>query len=127
MVRAEKYAELGRPVERGELPHRGRANHRDDERLNEAELYHLRGDSLNVTGDSSPAKPSYRQAFVVAGRQSAELFELRAAMSMARPWRDQGKRRQAHDLFAPVYGWFTEGFDTLDLKEAQDPAQRVGA
>ena len=46
-------------------------------------------------------------------------MELRAAMSMARLWRDQGKRQQARDLLAPVYGWFTEGFDTLDLKEAK--------
>jgi predicted ATPase len=46
-------------------------------------------------------------------------WELRAAMSMARLWRDQGKRDEARDLLAPVYGWFTEGFDTLDLKEAR--------
>jgi predicted ATPase len=49
----------------------------------------------------------------------APPWELRATMSMARLWRDQGKRQQAHDLLAPVYGWFTEGFDTLDLKQAK--------
>jgi predicted ATPase len=54
----------------------------------------------------------------VAQRQPAKLFEPRAAMSMARLRRDQGKREEARDLLAPVYGWFTEGFDTLDLKEA---------
>jgi predicted ATPase len=51
--------------------------------------------------------------------QQAISWELRAAMSMARLWRDQGKRDEARDLLAPVYGWFTEGFDTLDLKEAK--------
>ena len=54
-----------------------------------------------------------------ARAQQAKSWELRAAMSMARLWRDQGKQRQAHDLLAPIYGWFTEGFDTLDLKEAK--------
>jgi len=57
--------------------------------------------------------------FAVAREQQAKSWELRAAMSMARLWRDQGKPKQAHDLLAPVYGWFTEGFDTLDLKEAE--------
>ena len=55
----------------------------------------------------------------VARAQQAKSWELRAAMSMARLWRDQGKRTEARDLLAPVYGWFTEGFDTLDLKEAK--------
>jgi predicted ATPase len=60
-----------------------------------------------------------QQALAVARQQQAKSWELRSAMSMARLWRDQGKRQQAHDLLAPVYGWFTEGFDTLDLKEAK--------
>jgi predicted ATPase len=55
----------------------------------------------------------------VARKQQARSFELRAVMSLARLWRDQGQRDKAHDLLAPVYGWFTEGFDTLDLKEAK--------
>ena len=55
----------------------------------------------------------------VARQQQAKSLELRAAMSMARLWRDQGKRNEARELLAPVYGWFTEGFDTLDLKEAK--------
>lgn len=55
----------------------------------------------------------------IAREQKAKSWELRAAMSMARLWRDQGKRRQAHDLLAAAYGWFTEGFDTLDLKQAR--------
>ena len=52
-------------------------------------------------------------------QQQAKSWELRAAMSMARLWRDQGKPQQARELLAPVYGWFTEGFDTLDLREAK--------
>jgi predicted ATPase len=55
----------------------------------------------------------------VARAQRAKSWELRAAMSMARLWRDQGKRQEAHDLLAPTYGWFTQGFDTLDLREAK--------
>ena len=58
-------------------------------------------------------------AIRVARQQAAKGWELRAAMSMARLWRDQGKREEARELLAPVYGWFTEGFDTLDLKEAK--------
>jgi predicted ATPase len=79
----------------------------------------VRGDLLNATGDQAAAEQSYCQALVVARRQSAKLFELRAAMGMARLWRDQGRRDEARDLLAPVYGWFTEGFDTRDLKEAK--------
>jgi predicted ATPase len=59
------------------------------------------------------------QALEVARKQQAISFELRAATSMARLWRDQGKSKQARELLAPVYGWFTEGFDTLDLREAR--------
>jgi predicted ATPase len=58
-------------------------------------------------------------ALSVACQQQAKSFELRAAMSLARLWRDQGKAQQARELLAPVYGWFTEGFDTRDLKEAK--------
>jgi predicted ATPase len=65
------------------------------------------------------AEAHFGRALAVAREQQAKSWELRAAMSMARLWRDQGKRQQAHDLLAPVYGWFTEGFDTLDLKEAK--------
>jgi predicted ATPase len=57
--------------------------------------------------------------FSVASEQQAKSWELRAAMSMARLWRDQGKREEARELLAPVYGWFTEEFDTLDLREAK--------
>jgi predicted ATPase len=69
--------------------------------------------------DVAKAEAYFECALAVARAQQAKSWELRAAISMARLWRDQGKRQQAHDLLAPVYGWFTEGFDTLDLKEAK--------
>jgi predicted ATPase len=68
---------------------------------------------------SSLAEIYFERALAVAREQQAKSWELRAAMSMARLWRDQGKRDEARDLLAPIYGWFTEGFDTLDLKEAK--------
>jgi predicted ATPase len=69
--------------------------------------------------DAARAQAYFERALAVARAQQAKSWELRAAMSMARLWRDQGKRNEARDLLAPVYGWFTEGFDTLDLKEAK--------
>ena len=69
--------------------------------------------------DAVKAEAYFERALAVARKQQAKSRELRAAMSMARLWRDQGNRQQAHDLLAPVYGWFTEGFDTLDLKQAK--------
>jgi predicted ATPase len=65
------------------------------------------------------AEAYFELALSVARDQQAKSWELRAAMSMARLWRDQGKLRQAYDLLAPIYGWFPEGFDTLDLKQAK--------
>ena len=65
------------------------------------------------------AKSYFGRALTDARKKQAKSWELRAAMSMARLWRDQGKRDEARELLAPVYGWFTEGFDTLDLKEAK--------
>ena len=67
----------------------------------------------------SAAETHFDRALAVARQQQSKSFELRAAMSLARLWRDQGKVQQAHELLAPVYGWFTEGFDTRDLKEAK--------
>jgi predicted ATPase len=63
----------------------------------------------------------------LAQRQNTKSWELRAAMSMARLWRDQGKRNEARELLAQVYGWFTEGFDTLDLKEPKAPLEQLAS
>jgi class 3 adenylate cyclase/tetratricopeptide (TPR) repeat protein len=70
-------------------------------------------------GQSELAEADFRDAITMAQRMSAKAWELRAAMSLAQLWRDQGRRQQAHDLLAPVYTWFTEGFDTLDLKDSK--------
>jgi predicted ATPase len=87
----------------------------------EAEIHRTAGVVALMTPepDAAKAQAYFERALAVAREQQARSWELRAAMSMARFWRDQGKRRQAHDLLAPVYSWFTEGFDTLDLKEAK--------
>jgi predicted ATPase len=84
-----------------------------------AELHHLRGRLLLSREQHAESETCFRRAMEISGGQRARLLELRAAMSMARLWRDQGKPQQARDLLAPVYGWFTEGFDTRDLKEAK--------
>ena len=90
-----------------------------EERALEAELHRVRGNLLRATGDRSAAEQSYHQALAIAKRQSAKLWELRAAASLAHLWCDQGKRSAARDLLAPVYCWFTEGFDTPVLQEAK--------
>ena len=73
----------------------------------------------SLVADTEKAEKHFERALSVACQRQQKSFELRAAMSMARLWRDQGKRDEARELLAPVYGWFTEGFDTLDLKEAK--------
>ncbi len=72
-----------------------------------------------ISHDEAGAEEHFHRALAAAGEQGAKAFELRAATSLARLWRDQGKRDEARNLLAPVYGWFTEGFDTPDLKEAK--------
>jgi predicted ATPase len=69
--------------------------------------------------DAAKAEAYFERALAVARQQQAKSWELRVAMSMAQLWRDQGKRDEARNLLGPIYGWFTEGFDTLDLKEAK--------
>ena len=87
----------------------------------EAEVNRIAGEIalLSPEPDVEKAEAYFERALAVAREQQAKSWELRAAMSMARLWRDQGKRHQARDLLAPVYGWFTQGFDTLDLNEAK--------
>jgi len=93
-----------------------------EERWYEAELYRLKGELvLQARGQSpeSDAEACFQQAIAIARQQSAKSLELRAATSLARLWQQQGKKAEAHDLLAPVYHWFTEGFDTKDLQEAK--------
>jgi predicted ATPase len=87
----------------------------------EAEVHRIAGEIVlkSPLSDAAKAEAYFEHALAVAREQQAKSWELRAAMSMARLWRNQGKPQQARELLAPVYGWFTEGFDTLDLKEAK--------
>src|SRR5215475_9374742 len=89
------------------------------ERSSEVELHRLRGDMMNARGDYAAAEQNYQRALAVAERQSAKTFGLRAAISLARLWRDQGKCTEARDLLALGYGWFTEGFDMPLLRDAK--------
>jgi predicted ATPase len=99
------------------------------EQWHEAEVNRIAGEvalkSPQLNG--ATAEGYFERALAVARQQQAKSWELRAAMSMARLWLDQGKRQQAHELLAPIYGWFTEGFDTLDLREAKALLEQLKA
>jgi len=92
-----------------------------NERWSEAEVHCVAGEIAQMSPEPDVAKAEayFERALAVARQQRAKSWELCAAMSLARLWRDQGKVQQARELLAPVYGWFTEGFDTRDLKEAE--------
>jgi len=94
-----------------------------------AELNRIAGEITLQSPEPNVGKAEayFERALTVARQQQAKSLELRAAMSLARLWRDQGKREEARDLLAPVYGWFTEGFDTRDLKEAEMLLEELGA
>ena len=100
---------------------------RTEERWFAAELNRHKGELLLRRGDFETAEELYRKALSVANEQEAKLWELRAAMSLARLRRDQDRPSEARDLLAPVYGWFAEGFDTPDLKEAKALLEALGA
>jgi predicted ATPase len=96
------------------------------ERVNEAELYRLKGQlTLQPQGPGpklqceEEAEAYFHKAIEIARRQQAKSLELRAVMSLSRLWQQQGKKEEAHALLADIYGWFTEGFDTKDLQEAK--------
>jgi len=93
------------------------------ERYYAAELYRLKGALLLAQADPGPqwleAEKHFRRALAIARQQQAKSLELRTAMGLSRLWQQQGKRKEAHDLLAPVSHWFTEGFDTVDWQEAK--------
>ena len=99
------------------------------ERFWEAEVHRVGGEIAlkSPEPDAAKAEAYFERSLSVAREQQAKSWELRAAMSLARLWRDQGKVQQARELLAPVYGWFTEGFDTRDLKEAKALLQKLAA
>jgi tetratricopeptide (TPR) repeat protein len=117
---AAACASTGGPIEGlNYLAEAARIIETTEERVVEPLLHRVRGELFNATGNQTAAELSYHQALAIAARQSAKVFELGAATSLARLWRDQGKRTEARDLLAPIYDWFTEGFDTPVLKEAK--------
>jgi predicted ATPase len=91
------------------------------EHLYEAELYCLKGTMLlqHSVYDITQVEWYFQRSLTVSHNQQAKSWELRASTSLARLWQSQGKRQEAYDLLAPVYGWFTEGFDTADLIDAK--------
>jgi tetratricopeptide (TPR) repeat protein len=118
---ANVSAMLGRPAEaRRYFTEAAQILETTNERYYEAEvLYRMPGDLLYATGDQPGAERHYRQAIVIAERQSAKLLQLHARTSLARLWRDQGRRAEAYNLLAPIYDWSTEGFDAPVLKNAK--------
>jgi len=119
---AKAHAELGKFVDAWRcIGEATRAVETTKETMFEAEVYRIAGEIAlkSPQPDVAKAQAYLERALAVACRQQAKSSELRASMSLARLWRDQGKPQQAHELLAPVYSWFTEGFDTLDLKEAK--------
>jgi predicted ATPase len=128
---AEVYGHIGHPTEGLDtlaeattLPHHG---------LRflwwEAELYRLKGQLLlqQSSDNATEAESCFQQAISIAKKQSAKSWELRASTSLARLWQFQDKRQEAYDLLAPVYNWFTEGFDTADLQEAKQLLDELAA
>jgi len=119
---ARAYAELGNLDDaRRCIGEAMAAVDRTKETWFEAEINRMAGEIALTSPeqDATKAEAFFERALTIARQQQAKSWELRAAMSMARLWRDQGKREEARELLAPVYGWFTEGFDTRDLKEAK--------
>jgi len=99
-----------------------------EERWWEAEVYRLQGALLLCLPrpDIPQATACWHKALDVARRQQAKALELRAALSLSRRWQQQGQRAEAHACLAPIYGWFTEGFDTADLQEAKALLEALG-
>jgi predicted ATPase len=111
---AGEAAEGQRPL--AEALDAGRAS---GERWFEAEVYRLKGELSLAAGDRAAAEVCFRSAIGFARERAAKLWELRAATNLARLWREQGRRAEASDLLAPIYGWFIEGFDSPDLRDAK--------
>ena len=97
-----------------------------EERVRYAEILRLKGWMLTLKDDLAGAEKNYLASLDWAREQKAKSWELRTSTSLARLWQQQGKRKEAHQLLAPVYNWFTEGFDTKDLKEAKELLEAIG-
>ena len=97
-----------------------------EERYYYAEILRLKGWVLSLKGDLDAAERNFLAASLWARRQQAKMWELRTSTSLARLWQSQGKRQAAYELLAPVYDWFTEGFDTKELLEAKSLLAELG-
>jgi predicted ATPase len=119
---AEAHAQLGRYSDASHcIDEAAKTAEATGEQWFSAEIHRTAGEIalLSPVRDAAKAQAYFESALEIARAQQARSWELRAASSLARLWRDQGKRVEAHDLLAPIYGWFTEGFDTRDLKGAK--------
>jgi predicted ATPase len=118
---AEAYAKVGQPGEGLLVLSEALSEINEGWRYGEAELYRLKGELLlGLSADNhAEAETCFQKALEIARRQQARSLELRAAMSLGRLWQRQGKRAAAHELLAAIYGWFSEGFETADLREAK--------
>jgi predicted ATPase len=126
---AEVYAQEGQvEVGRATLAEALAAAHATGERWGEAELYRLQGEWLLMPPcpDMHQAETCFQQSLAVARHQQAKAWELRTALSLSRLWQQQGKRLEACELLAPIYEWFTEGFETADLQEARALLEELG-
>jgi predicted ATPase len=126
---AKAYAELGKYVDAWRcIGDATRAVETTKETMFEAEVYRIAGEIAlkSPEPDVAKAQDYFERAIAVARKQQAKSWELRAAVSLARLWGDQGRRDAARDLLAPVYNWFTEGFDTRDLKGGEGTVGGVG-
>ena len=128
---AEAYGEGGHPEEGLDMLAEALVEMDTTEvRFYEAELYRLKGELLlsakcEMRNAKCTPEACFQQALDIARHQQAKTLELRAAMSLARLWRQQDKRQEAYDLLAPVYNWFTEGFDTADLRDAKGLLEKL--
>ena len=125
---AKSYAELGQLDDAWRcISDATRTAKTTKERAWEADIQRIAGEIALLSDDEASAEAYFNRALAIARQQKARSWELSAAMSLARLWRDQGKEQQARGLLAPVYGWFTEGFDTRDLKEAKALLEELAA
>src|SRR5262249_40446609 len=117
---AETHGQLGQPEQGLRVLDEALAMvEATEEHFAEVELYRLKGELLQLQGAAGDEIESYlQQAIAIARRQGAKSLELRATLSLAHWWQKQGKRPAAQQMVSAIYGWFTEGFDTLDLQEA---------
>ena len=119
---AKAHAELGKFVDAWRcIAEATRAVETTKEAMFEAEVYRIAGEIAlkSPQSDVARAQSNFEHSLLVARKQQAKSLELRTAMSLARLWRSQGKSQQARELLAPIYSWFTEGFDARDLKDAK--------